>query len=362
MKKTPLYAQHVALGGKLVPYAGYDLPVQFPAGILAEHAAVRNRVGLFDVSHMGEVLFTGECALASLNRLLTNDFSDLPPGGVRYSPMCNHEGGVLDDVLVYCLGDERYMVVVNAANRMADVAWMTDNALPDTLVQDVSCDYAQIALQGPAALALMQEFIPQSLLPQKRFRFTNAKLEGCWVMVSRTGYTGEDGFELYCAPDDALTVWKALLEAGETHDIAPCGLGSRDLLRLEAAMPLYGHELDAAHSPLQAGLGAFVKMNKPDFIGKKSLQENKFSPITRVGLRLLERGIAREGCPVLHDGKPVGIVTSGTHSPSCNAAIAMAYVDAACATQPSLTVDVRGRMLPAEMVALPFYTNKPRGE
>ena len=275
-RKTPLYDCHRALGGKLVEFAGYLLPVQYGAGVIAEHMAVRQGAGLFDVSHMGEVLLTGPDAFANLQRLLTTDYTSLADGRVRYSPMCNERGGVVDDLIVYRFGPETYLLVVNASNREKDVAWMREHLFGDAVLEDISDRVAQIALQGPASRRILEKLAAPELIPGKYYSFTaNAPVGNAGgevsCLLSKTGYTGEDGFELYCAPEDAVPLWNALLEAGADEGLIPCGLGARDTLRLEAAMPLYGHEMDEEITPLETGLGAFVKMGKPDFIGKRAL-------------------------------------------------------------------------------------------
>ena len=352
-KQTPLYQTHVALGGRMVDYAGYLLPVQF-AGVLAEHAAVRQRAGLFDVSHMGEFAVEGPRALAALNYWLTNDFTSLAVGRCRYSPLCRADGGVLDDVLVYRLGEARYMIVVNAANRERDFAHLSANPVDGATLCDASDEYAQIALQGPQSDMLLRVICGIETPIKNYSAIENVRLFDVKCMISRTGYTGEDGFEIYCAPDDAPAVWSGLMAAGESLSIAPCGLAVRDLLRTEAAMPLYGHELSEEVTPIMAGLGVFVKMDKGDFIGRDALVTRSDDQV-RVGLVLTERGIPREGCDILNDGQVVGRVTSGTMSPIAGP-IAMGYVPKALAqVDAPLHIDVRGKALAARVVPLPFY-------
>lgn len=354
-KKTALYDCHLAAGGKMVPFAGYLLPVQYQNGVIQEHLAVRQAAGLFDVSHMGEVTLCGPDALANLQHLLTNDYDNLQDGFVRYSPMCYENGGVVDDLLVYKLGENNYFLVVNAANKEKDVSWLREHVFGNVQLEDISENISQLALQGPRAVEILQTLTTAAEIPARYYSFTEkATVAGIPCLLSRTGYTGEDGFELYCANADAPQLWQALLAAGEPQGLVPCGLGARDTLRLEAAMPLYGHEMDADTTPLETGLGFFVKMSKQSFIGKEAMQAS--APRTRIGLKITGRGIAREHCPVYSGGKQIGVTTSGTHAPFLGQAIAMALVEAGeyLAGQ-ALEVEVRGKRLAAETVALPFY-------
>lgn len=355
-RKTPLYDQHVAAGGKIVPFAGYLLPVQYGQGLIAEHMAVRTKAGLFDVSHMGEAELRGPGALNTLQYLCTNDLSNMVDGQCKYAMLCDQRGGVVDDILVYRYAQDHYWVVLNASNREKDCAWIMAHCLADTEMRDVSDETAQLALQGPQAMDIVQKLTADPL-PQKNYTFVpQVNVAGIPCMVSRTGYTGEDGVELYCAPEGAGALWGALLEAGATHGLIPCGLGARDTLRLEAAMPLYGHELSADITPLEAGLSFFVKMNKPDFIGKQALAGRGEPARRRVGLRITGRGIVREGCTVYMGGEQVGVTTSGTHAPYLGVPIAMAMLDLSASTiGTAVEVDVRGRRVLAEVVAMPFY-------
>ncbi len=354
--KTPLYDLHVAAGGRMVPFAGYLLPVQYETGVIQEHMAVRQRMGLFDVSHMGEVRFEGPDALENLNHLMTNDFSGMGIGQVRYSPMLNDEGGILDDLIVYRLDEDKYLVVVNASNREKDVLWMKAHRFGDCAVSDVSDDIAQLALQGPAAKALILSLTPDEQIPKKYYWFERAKVGSIDCLLSRTGYTGEFGYELYVHHDDAPALWKLLLEKGKDAGLIPCGLGARDTLRLEAAMPLYGHEMDETVSPLETGLNWAVKAESHDFIGRAAMLE-KGTPRARIGLKVTGKGIIREHQAVYRDGLPIGMTTSGTHLPFIGAACAMALVQNGCVrTGDPVEVDVRGRMVGAEVVPLPFYS------
>lgn len=355
-RKTPLYDCHVARGGKIVPFAGYLLPVQY-SGVIEEHMAVRERAGLFDVSHMGEVILSGPDALKNLNRLYTNDFTNMEDGKVRYSPMCNENGGIVDDMIIYRMSAERYMVVPNAANRQKDVDFMRARLTGDVKMEDISDSVAQIALQGPRSKDILLKLAGAESIPQKYYTFIDGvQVAGVRCLLSQTGYTGEHGYELYCAPGDAATLWNALLDAGGEYGILPCGLGARDTLRLEAAMPLYGHEMSDDISPLETGLQFAVKMRKEDFIGKKAIQARGEPKIIRVGLRMTGRGIARERNPVLLEGRQIGETTSGTHCPYLGGAYAMALVEAGCSNLgTAVRVEVRGRIIDAEIVSLPFY-------
>lgn len=355
--KTPLYDCHVACAGKFIPFAGYILPVQYQTGVIAEHLAVRKKAGLFDVSHMGEVLYTGKDALANLNRILTNDFTDMYDGQARYSVMCYEDGGMADDLVVYKFNDEKYMAVVNAANRRKDVEWMKRHVFGDAKVEDVSDQVAQVALQGPLAAQILSGLAEETSMPAKYYRFVeNAKVAGINCMVSQTGYTGESGYEIYLNNEDAPKLWNLLLEKGRDAGLIPCGLGARDTLRLEAGMPLYGHEMDETVSPLEIGLDFSVKMNKEDFVGKKGIEARSLAARKRVGLKMIGRGIAREKDAVFVDGRQAGRTTSGTHCPFLGGAYAMAILDAdytEAGTQ--VEVEVRGRRIAAEVVKLPFY-------
>lgn len=358
-RKTPLYDVHVAEGGKIVPFAGYLLPVQYEAsGVIKEHMAVRQQAGLFDVSHMGEVLFTGPTALASLNHLLTNDYSNMPVNKVRYGVMCNAQGGTIDDLVVYKFGEEAYLVVVNASNREKDYAHMAANVLEGTKCEDISDTVAQLALQGPKAPAILKKLLPEDQIPKGYYTaLPNVEIQGMKCMISRTGYTGELGYEIYTSNEDAPKLWKLLRETGEEFGLIPCGLGARDTLRLEAAMPLYGHEMDETVSPLEAGLDFGVKLNKEEFIGREALVAAGDPKRVRIGLEVTGRGIIREHQDVYAGGKQIGVTTSGTHCPYLGKAIAMALVEAGSVAEgDELEVEVRGRKVAAKVVPLPFYT------
>ncbi len=353
--KTPLYDPHVKAGGKIVPFAGYLLPVQYE-GVIKEHMAVRTQAGLFDVSHMGEILCKGKDALANLNMLLTNKFDNMVDGQARYSPMCNENGGTVDDLIVYKKGEDDYFIVVNASNKDKDYQWMLDHQFGEVTFTDVSSEYAQLALQGPKAMDILRKLTTEEYIPQKYYHAVfDGVVAGMPCIVSKTGYTGEDGVELYLDASLAEKMWDTILEAGKEEEIIPCGLGARDTLRMEAAMPLYGHEMDDEITPLETGLGFAVKMDKDDFIGKAALEAKEITK-KRIGLKVVGRGVIREHQDVFVGDKQIGMTTSGTHCPYLGYPIAMALVDAEYTEiGTTMTVEVRGRKVEAEVVALPFY-------
>jgi aminomethyltransferase len=355
--KTPLYKAHVRAGGKIVPFGGYLLPVQYGTGVIKEHMAVRTQAGLFDVSHMGEILCEGPDALKNLQMILTNNFDNLVDGQARYSPMCNENGGTVDDLIVYKKSDEHYFIVVNAANKDKDYQWMLDHQFGDVTFTDVSDDYGQLALQGPKALDILRKVTAEDNIPQKYYHaIFDVEVAGINCIVSKTGYTGEDGVELYLPSSDAEKMWDILLENGKEEGLIPCGLGARDTLRMEAAMPLYGHEMDDEVTPLETGLNFAVKMNKDDFIGKAALEAKGEPAIKRVGLKVLGRGIIREHQDVYVGDEKIGHTTSGTHCPYLGYPIAMALVNSDYTSiGTKVEADVRGRRVEAEVVELPFY-------
>jgi len=366
-RKTPLYECQVKAGGKMVPFAGYLLPVQYETGVITEHMAVRTSAGLFDVSHMGEVVIRGKDALKNVQRLVTNDCGKMYDGQVKYSPMCNDYGGVVDDLLVYRKSEDDYLIVINAANRLKDVEWMKQHLFGEVQLMDISDEVAQLALQGPKAKEILSKLTEEASLPVKYYSFTeHVPVAGINCLVSRTGYTGEDGYELYCSNEEAEKLWDTILQAGnytgtkekkeDENIVIPCGLGARDTLRLEAAMPLYGHEMDDSISPLETGLGFAVKLEKEDFIGKEGIVSRGTPKLTRVGLNITGRGIAREACPVYLGEKLLGTTTSGTHCPYLGRPVAMALLQpehSQLGTQ--VEVEVRGRRISAEIIPLPFY-------
>jgi aminomethyltransferase len=364
LQRTPLYEAHVRLGARMVPFGGFEMPVQYPAGILAEHRAVRTAAGVFDVSHMGEFHFRGPGAEALLQQLLTHDVASLADGQVLYAAMCYEDGGTVDDCTLYRLAADHFMLVVNAANIAKDLAWVTEQArrlgAADVAIEDRSAETGLLALQGPRAQELLQPLTPVDLAAIGYFRFhSGVAVAGVDCLVARTGYTGEDGFELYCAAAATPTLWEALLARGAV----PCGLGARDTLRLEAALNLYGHELSPEINPLEARMGPFVKLDKGPFIGREALLRVRAAggPARRLcGLELDDRNIPRAGMAVLHGGEVVGTVTSGTLSPTLQRPIALALVRAELAKVGTvLQVDIRGRAAEARCVKLPFYRRAP---
>ena len=357
--RTPLHDVHVRSGARMVEFAGWDMPVQY-SGLLEEHGAVRARAGLFDVSHMGEVVFRGPRALASLNRLFTNDLSRVADGQAQYGCLCRETGGIVDDVVVYRRSAEDLLVCVNAANRQKDFEWLRDHA-GGVPVTNESDDWAQLALQGPRALDILQPLARLDLSGVSTFRFAEGDVAGVRCTVARTGYTGEDGFELFCRPDQVAPLWAALVEAGSPAGLLPAGLGARDTLRLEMAYRLYGSDMDDGTTPLEAGLAWVVKLDKGDFVGREAMLRQKESGVPRklVGFALTDPGIARHGYDVVRDGSKVGTVTSGTRSPSLKTSIGLAYVPPALAAEGStFAVDIRGRPAAARVVKTPFYVRK----
>jgi aminomethyltransferase len=351
-KRTPLYDKHVKLGGKVVDFAGFELPIQYTS-LIKEHEAVRTDVGIFDVSHMGEILIEGE-GRKFINYLVCNDIENLKPGKIRYSPMLNEEGGVVDDLLIYCLDEHKYLLIVNASNTEKDYKWILDHKKYRIKITNLSEKYSQIAVQGPNSKAKLLELVKEEELPVKYYSFKeNVDLLGYKCLVSRTGYTGEDGYEIYIDDDKGIN---ELFDHFISHGVTPCGLGCRDTLRLEAGMPLYGHEMDDKTSPLDTSLEKYCKMDKEKFIGKDALR-NKGK--IRVGLKNLEGGILREGMPVYDGFEQVGHVTSGTYLPTCKGSYAMAIIckkGIEIGTQ--LRVSIRGKCAAVEVVALPFYLRK----
>ena len=358
-QKTPLYGCHQAAGGNIVPFAGYLLPMHYGTGIIAEHLAVRNQAGLFDVSHMGEVILSGPNAGACVDYLLCNDMTTLQVGRVRYSPMLNEQGGVVDDLIVYRLTEDSYMLVVNASNCAKDIAWIKAHLLDDVQFEDLSSNTAEIALQGPNSREILAKLVDPALVPTRYYSFTNnVCIAGVNCLVSRTGYTGEYGYEFYLDNSGAVALWQALLEAGQPLGLIPCGLGARDTLRLEAGMPLYGHEMADDITPLEAGLDFAVKLDRQDFIGRKALLDVGQPTVQRVGLKVTGRGIIREHAEVYSNGQCIGHTTSGTHAPFLGYGIAMATVAREYAVL-GTTVDVlvRGRSVSAEVVPMPFFSH-----
>ena len=355
--KTPLYNVHVKEGGKIVPFAGYLLPIEYGTGILKEHMAVRTACGMFDVSHMGEIAITGPGALASINHIMTNDFTNMPVGKVRYTVMCNEKGGCVDDLVICKFGEEDYLAVVNAANKDKDFRHIRENILEGTEVEDLSGDIAEIALQGPKAPEILKELVSESDIPKGYYTIVRSvQIDGMECMISRTGYTGELGYELYTANENAEKLWFLLRETGEKYGLIPCGLGARDTLRLEAGMPLYGHEINDEISPLEAGLNFAVKMGKPDFIGKQAMLDAGEIKRTRVGLEITGRGIVREHCEVYAGDEKIGMTSSGTFCPYLGKPAAMALIDTRFAAPGTeVSVKVRGRDIACRTTGYVFY-------
>jgi aminomethyltransferase len=359
LKKTPLNARHRASGARMVPFGGWDMPVEY-AGITAEHMAVRERAGLFDVSHMGQVEIAGANALEAVQRISCNDASKLQVGQAQYSGLLTPDGTFVDDLLVYRLGPQHFMLVVNASHIEKDFAYISEGIVPagDAVAVNVSARYALIAVQGPRALEIVQPLTGIDLGSMKYYWFAHGEVAGVRATVSRTGYTGEDGFEIFVPPQSADKVWLSLLQAGEPHGLMPCGLGARDTLRLEAAMRLHGNDIDETTTPVEADLNWIVGWKKDSFVGADVLRRQKAEGAARrlVGFEMLERGIARQGYPIYANGEVVGTVTSGTQTPYLKKAIGLGYVPTALAASgTSLEIDVRGRRLKAQVVPTPFY-------
>jgi aminomethyltransferase len=367
LQSTPLTAWHRAHGARMAEFAGFEMPIQY-SGIVAEHHATRNAVGLFDISHMGRLRFEGPRADQLLDHLLTRRVTDMQIGQVRYSLMCNEAGGVLDDVLVSCLESpssrQYFLLVVNASNRTKILHWLQPHLadFPDVTMSDVTDQTAMIAVQGPQAVELCQRLFSMPLDSMGYYRAKVTQQMGKPTIISRTGYTGEDGFELIVRADDAQRVWENIMLAGREQEIMAVGLGARDTLRLEAGMPLYGHELDETIDPIRAGLGFAVNLKDRAFIGSESLVaiQSQGLSTTRVGIKLEGMRAARQGACVLDsDSRTVGLVTSGSFSPTLNQPIAMAFVDSAVAKEGSnVEVDIRGSRVSAKLSLLPFYRRK----
>ena len=362
LKKTPLNAAHRELGGKMVDFGGWDMPVQYPAGVIEEHLRTRTRSGLFDVSHMGEIWVEGSDAIAFVNRLTTNDVTKLVDGQAHYSALTNERGGIVDDLLVYRFDVDKLLLVVNAGTTEKDWDWITSQKGDENVsLTNASGDYCQIAVQGPQAVSILQQLTDTGLSEIKYYHFTSGRVDGIESIISRTGYTGEDGFEVYADSKHARQLWDKLLETGRFGDadgILPCGLASRNTLRLEAAMSLYGHELGDDISPLEANLGWITKLQKGDFIGRDALLKMKDEGVKRkiVGFEMREPGIARDGFDVYIDGSKAGVVTSGSPAPYLKKNIGLAFVPIEFANPgQEIKIEVRGKQLAAEIVPTPFY-------
>ena len=358
LKRTPLYEQHRQLGARLVEFGGWEMPVQY-SGILEEHRAVRTRAGLFDVSHMGEFSVKGPGAPAFLQYLVPNDVSRLAINQALYTQLCRPDGGVVDDLLVYHLAENTYMLVVNAGNIDKDFAWVQQHSQGfEVELANQSYETGLLALQGPEAQAILQPLTQVDLAAIAYYHCAPGVVSRVNCLISRTGYTGEDGFELYCSADEVLDLWRDLLAAGKERGLLPAGLGARDTLRLEAAYCLYGHELDDTTNPLEAGLGWTVKLAKGDFIGHDALAQIKAEGLKRklVGVEMIERGVCRGGYAVYDDERQIGTLTSGAPSPTLNKNIGLGYVEIGQAMPGKIVqIDIRGRRAAAQIVALPFY-------
>jgi aminomethyltransferase len=360
MKRTPLNAIHRQMGAKMVAFGGWDMPVQY-RGILEEHKAVRSAAGMFDVSHMGEVEFRGPAALEALQRLTSNDASRLSVGQVQYSALTTEVGTFVDDLTVYKFADDRYVVTVNAANIDKDFAWMRDHTGGNVEVRNLSDETALIAVQGPRALEILQQLSPLDLSGIRYYWFAQGTVRGQDAVVSRTGYTGEDGFEVYVKPQHAAALWNALLEVGTPLGLVPCGLGARDTLRLEAKMALYGNDIDDRHTVLEADLGWILKLEKGEFIGKLPLTKQKAEGIRRklIGFEMIGRGIARSHYPIVKEGQPIGEVTSGSPAPWLEKNIGLGYVTVEhAAIGTACDIMIRGNPVAARVVSTPFYKRK----
>jgi aminomethyltransferase len=360
--RTPLYESAIAQNARMVGFSGWEMPVQF-SGISQEHQAVRTAAGMFDISHMGKFTLQGKDVLNQIQKLVPSDLSRLQPGQAQYTVLLNRQGGVIDDLIFYYqgtddTGDQRWVVIVNAATTQKDKQWILENVDASAIgFVDQSSSKVLIAIQGPKASEILQQFVPDNLEPIRAFQHLESDVLGSCAFIARTGYTGEDGFEVMIDPDAGVELWRSLLKAG----VEPCGLGARDTLRLEAAMALYGQDINDLTSPLEAGLGWLVHWDKGDFIGRSVLDQQKQAGVTRrlVGLQMQGRNIARHDYPVLHEGQTVGIVTSGTLAPTVGSAIALAYLPSAIAQLgQAVEVEIRGKTYPATVVKRPFYRAK----
>ncbi|HEY2525390.1 MAG TPA: glycine cleavage system aminomethyltransferase GcvT [Candidatus Binataceae bacterium] len=356
LKRTTLFGLHQRLGARMTTFGGFEMPVSY-SGIIDEHLAVRSHAGIFDLSHMGEFELTGGRALGLLERALSNSAARLEVGRAQYTLMCTPDGGTIDDLIVYRLGDARYMLCVNASNIAPDREWLLELGAKDAGFRNLSEETGLIAVQGPQTLEVLRPLASAPLDAMRRFAVTEAEVAGRRCVVARTGYTGEDGFELFTAAPGAEALFNAILEAGAPAGMLPCGLGARDTLRMEAGLPLYGHELDRATSPLEAGLDPFVKLGR-EFVGAAALDAQRREGLKRrlVGIRTDDgRSVARQGYKLFADGREVGTVTSGTFAPTFNRPLGMAYLASSAAARESVEVEIRNRRVGAAVTALPFY-------
>ena len=357
LRRTPLNARHRALDARLVDFAGWEMPVQY-RGVIEEHLAVRSSAGLFDVSHMGEIVIRGPKALQAVQRLTPNDAGKLRDGQAQYSALTTPSGSPVDDVMVHRVAEGEFFLCVNAANDDKDFNWIREHLVAGAEAEHVSDQYALMALQGPAASRILALLTSPAVAALPPFAFVDARVAGRYARVARTGYTGEDGFEIYCSPDDAPAIWDALLVKGKHSGLEPIGLGARDTLRLEACLRLYGNDMDETTTLLEAGLGWVVKLDKGDFIGREALMKQKQEGAQRrlVGFEMIERGVARHGYPVAIGGQTVGQVTSGTYAPFLRKNVGLAYVPAASAnTGDEIDIIIRAKPVRARVARTPFY-------
>lgn len=365
LKRTPLFDLYKEYGAKTIDFGGWDLPVQF-SSIKEEHEAVRTKAGLFDVSHMGEIDVKGEDSLAYLQKMMTNDVSVLKDNGAQYTAMCYEDGGTVDDLLIYKKSDSHYLLVVNASNIEKDYDWLQSHTFGDVELTNLSNEVAQLAIQGPLAQEVLQKLTGTNLSEIKFFKFQDdVEVNGVKALVSRTGYTGEDGFEIYCKSEDAASLWKAILDAGKEEGVLPCGLGARDTLRFEANLPLYGQELSKDITPIEAGIGFAVKPNKEvDFFGKEVLKKQKEegAPRKLVGIEMIDKGIPRHGYEVFSGEEKIGEVTTGTQSPTLKKNIGLALLKAEFTELGTeVEVQIRAKRLRAVVSATPFYKRPKKG-
>ncbi len=356
-KHTPLYDTHRALGARIIEFGGWEMPVQY-RGILAEHQAVRTQAGLFDLSHMGEIEIAGPRALEVCQELLVTDVARIQLWQAQYSVLCYPDGGCVDDVIVYRIAQDRYLLCVNAANIDKDWQWITNQNRDRAQLVNRSDEYALIAVQGPRARDIVQSLVTLDLSQLRRYWSAIGEVRGVQALVARTGYTGEDGFELFIPASDSVAVWNACLDAGQQHGLVPIGLGARDTLRLEAGLLLYGNDLDATTTPLEAGLRRLVRFEKAEFLGREALLRQQSQGVTKqlVGLKMEVLGIPRHGYTLWSGEQQVGAVTSGTQSPTLGVGIALGYVAPAYATVgAAIEVEIRGKRAPARVTSLPFY-------
>ena len=355
-KYTALHDRHVALGAKMVEFGGYDMPVQY-SGIVEEHQRVRTSVGVFDISHMGEFRFAGEEAESSLEKVTVNDVNGLTPGRAQYTLMCQEDGGIVDDLVIY-RREEDFMCVVNAANISKDWEWLNTHKTDGVTLENISDQTTLLAIQGPRSRDVMQQLVVEDLNELRFFRFLTTEVAGVEAMLSHTGYTGDLGFEVYVGNEYAEHLWDKVMEAGGEYEIQPVGLGARDTLRIEAGLCLYGNDIDETTNPIEAGLGWVTKPEKKNFIGRSAVQRMKESgpERKRIGFEMMGRGIPREGYPITFSGSEIGQVTSGTQSPVLNKGIGMGYVRSEY-SNPGTTFNIRIRSgeIPAKVVKLPFY-------